>query len=209
MAVDARRVVLSQMGFVNWYTSMYPTWESELDDDDLEFMRALKLDERPKRGFVFDLPRDYHEMTIPILLEHRVPFHYCWSEAAGSSGRFLRYSPDFVKEFAALTVVQPDGLVDLTELPHYNDWRADLERYDVYFQDLLSGRMGGFVRNFRPDWEYLIVDFSHYGARPVDNRNARRAYAERFRASVRRGVTGTVCTFFRQNPFKVDEAYIG
>ncbi|KAJ7799846.1 hypothetical protein B0H13DRAFT_2390743 [Mycena leptocephala] len=205
MASDARRVVLSQMGFVAWYTSACEDWEKNLDDDDLDFIQALKLEERPKRGIVFDLPRDYHEITISHLLKYRVPFHYCWTQAANTSGRFLRYSPDFVREYASLAVAQPEGLLDLTELPSYLNWQEDLARYDVYFQDRFSGRMGSLIREFKPDWEYLIVDFSHYGARPVDNLQAKRAYSERFRATVQRGVTGTICTFFRQNPFEVDE----
>jgi hypothetical protein len=184
MASDARRVVLSQMGFVVWYTSACEDWEKNLDDDDLDFIQALKLEERPKRGIVFDLPRDYHEITISHLLKYRVPFHYCWTQAANTSGQFLRYSPDFVREYASLAVAQPEGLLDLTELPSYLNWQEDLARYNVYFQDRFSGRMGSLIREFKPDWEYLIVDFSHYGARPVDNLQAKRAYSERFRATV-------------------------
>jgi hypothetical protein len=99
----------------------------------------------------------------------------------------------------------PEGPVDLKRLPQYSRWESDLERYDIWFQDRYIGLVGGVVREFKPEWEYAIVDFSHYGARTVDGWLARRAYAERFKAMVRRGINGSICTFFRQNPFGIDE----
>ncbi|KAJ7937016.1 hypothetical protein B0H13DRAFT_1853080 [Mycena leptocephala] len=139
----------------------------------------------PKQGYTFALWWDYHELNVPHLLDHSIPFHYCWTKAESSSGRFVRYGPGFLTEYATLAMTQPIGPLDLCQLPHYLEWERDLNRYDVYFQDLFAGRRGGTIRDFRPEWEYLIVDFSHYGARPVENRFARRAYPERFKGVVK------------------------
>ncbi|KAJ7873403.1 hypothetical protein B0H13DRAFT_2349100 [Mycena leptocephala] len=205
MANDGQRRVLSQMGFISWYISAWSEWKNDLSEDEIECILELRLDARPKRGFVFDLTRDYHEINIPHLLEHRIPFHWCWTESESSNGRFARYGPGFLKEYTDLTIEYPNGPVELTRLPHYSEWEADLERYDVWFQDRYAGRLGGVVKEFGPEWEYSIVDFSHYGARPVDGPFARRAYAERFKGMVKKTATGTTCTFFRQNPIRDDE----
>jgi hypothetical protein len=205
MANDGRRVVLSQMGFLSWYSSVHPNWKNDLEQEDVDCILKLRLDSRPKRRYIFDLSRDYHEINIPHMLNNRVPFHWCWTNAEGSSRHFVRYGPDFLSEYTILSLDYPEGPVDLRRLPQYLRWEPDLERYDVWFQDRYTGLMGGLVREFKPEWEYAIVDFSHYGAQTVDGRLARRAYAERFKAMVRRTVTGSICTFFRQNPLGVDE----
>ncbi|KAJ7827584.1 hypothetical protein B0H13DRAFT_1656833 [Mycena leptocephala] len=205
MANDARRLILSQLGFISWYSSICPRWKEDLDGSELEFIEAFKLEDRPKRGYTFALWRDYHELNLPHLLDHSVPFHYCWTDEESSTGRFVRLNPGFLSEFETLAATQLVGPIDLRQLPHYLDWERDLNRYDVYFQDQFAGHVGGTIRGFKPDWEYLIVDFSHYGARPVENRLARRAYAERFKGLVKYSPKGTTCTFFRQNPFGIDE----
>ncbi|KAJ7832702.1 hypothetical protein B0H13DRAFT_1914904 [Mycena leptocephala] len=126
-------------------------------------------------------------------------------DAESYTGRFVRLNPGFLSEYTVLAATQPIGPLDLRSLPHYLDWERDLSRYDIYFQDLFAGRRGGTLRDFRPDWEYLILDFSHYGARPVESRLARRAYTERFKGMVKHSPKGTTCTFFRQNPLGIDE----
>ncbi|KAJ7854022.1 hypothetical protein B0H13DRAFT_1903834 [Mycena leptocephala] len=205
MANDARRLILSQLGFISWYSSICPRWKEDLDGSELEFIEAFKLEDRPKRGYTFALWRDYHELNLPHLLDHSVPFHYCWTDEESSTGRFVRLNLGFLSEFETLAATQLVGPIDLRQLPHYLDWERDLNRYDVYFQDQVAGRVGGTIRGFKPDWEYLIVDLSHYGARPVENRLARRAYAEHFKGLVKYSPKGTTCTFFRQNPLGIDE----
>ncbi|KAJ7859426.1 hypothetical protein B0H13DRAFT_1901449 [Mycena leptocephala] len=205
MADDGRRVVLSQMGFLSWYISVRPGWKDNLEQEDVDCITELRLEARSKRGYIFDLSRDYHEINIPHMLNHRIPFHWCWTNAEAGNGRFIRYGPEFWSEYTILSIEYPDGPVDLKKLPQYLEWEADLGRYDMWFQDRFAGLMGGTTREFRPEWQYAIVDFSHYGARTVDGRLARRAYAERFKSMVRRTVNGSICTFFRQNPFRIDD----
>ncbi|KAJ6567728.1 hypothetical protein DFH09DRAFT_1469154 [Mycena vulgaris] len=187
-ANEARRILLSQMGFVNWFSS------------------ELYLGDRPKRGYVFNLSRDYHEMNPRHLLSNDVPFHYSWTDAEADTGRFLRYSPGFFEEYEHLINATLEGLtLDLRLLPSYATMRKDLERYDVFFQDAGVGRVGEIVMEMVPDLKHYVVDFLHYGARPIANWLVRRAYSERFHGRIQYGGNHAVCTWYRQNPLGKDE----
>ncbi|KAJ7435555.1 hypothetical protein FB451DRAFT_1062444 [Mycena latifolia] len=204
-AARARRAVLSQLGFLNWFISIQSYWKYDLDQDDVNFVKSLHLDERPKRGYLFDLKRDFFEITIPHLGANDVPVHYLWTEAEENDGRFLRYSPAYLEESEELRAAQGGGIINMPDLPSYETWLPDLLRYDVFFQDLQIGRVGRILTEFRPEDDYGLVDFYGYGVRPLDSAQERRVYAERFRGLRRRGVTGKMITFHRQNPIGVDE----
>ncbi|KAJ6526120.1 hypothetical protein DFH09DRAFT_1415979 [Mycena vulgaris] len=205
-ANEARRILLSQMGFVNWFSSVKTNWSDDLSQDDRDFLKELYLGDRPKRGYVFNLSRDYHEMNPRHLLSNDVPFHYSWTDAEADTGRFLRYSPGFFEEYERLIDATPVGLtLDLQRLPSYATMRNDLERYDVFFQDAGVGRVGEIVMEMFPDLKHYVVDFLHYGARPIANRSVRRAYSERFHGRIQYGGNHAVCTWYRQNPLGKDE----
>jgi hypothetical protein len=206
VAQDARRSILAQMAFLGWFCPIQAGWERDLSENEAEFVRSLRLDSRPKRGFLFKLTRDYQEANFYHLLMHDVPVHYVYSNEEKSSGRFVRYSPEFWEEYMELRrEVGGNGAMDLSALPSYELWKTDLERYDMFFQDKHVGRPGGILRNPRADFEYYIVDFLYYGARPVENWHILRAYSERFKAKLGGIARGTSCIFFRQNPIRKDE----
>ncbi|KAJ7108449.1 hypothetical protein C8R43DRAFT_1139988 [Mycena crocata] len=201
-AGNARRTILEQMAFLSWFSTIMPGWKDDLSMDDQTFVETLRLDERPKTGFVFSIEQDYHEMNAYHLMKHGIPFHFAWTKKEENSARFVRYSPKFMEEYEALKAARSGQSVNLRELPSFELWKDDLERFDIFFQDVYSGRMGEMLTEFRPDWEYHLVDFLHYGAHPIDSRQARRACAERFKATLKRTLQGHVCTFFRQNPIR-------
>ncbi|KAJ7127197.1 hypothetical protein C8R44DRAFT_874268 [Mycena epipterygia] len=64
VAANARRTILSQLGFLSWFQTIKPSWREDLDAEDLAFIKRLRLSERKKRGFLFDLSRDYHEINF-------------------------------------------------------------------------------------------------------------------------------------------------
>ncbi|KAJ7470048.1 hypothetical protein B0H11DRAFT_2434506 [Mycena galericulata] len=195
LATQARYIILGQLAFLSWFMAVQSNWESILDHDDGRFLKSLRLPERKKRGYIVYLSRDYHEVNLGFWTRNGVPFHYPWTDREKASA-----------ERGGLISKYPTSDIDLSVLPSYAEWKESLERYDVFFQDLLSGRMGEVIKEFKPDWEYRIVDFLHYGARPIDNPYQRRAYAERFKGTIRRVAFGkTICTFFRQNPLRTDE----
>ncbi|KAF8180503.1 hypothetical protein K438DRAFT_1976695 [Mycena galopus ATCC 62051] len=204
----ARYSVASQLGWLCWFTSSNGCWESSLVKADLDFVRSLSLQGRAKRGFLYNLSRDYHELNFSLLMICNVPFHFAWTPSEDATGRFIRCSPQFLSEYEGLA--SRGGRVELAGLPSFGLWKEDLGRYDRFFQDSRAGRVGHLLREFADYWEYKIVDFSHYGARPVDSRVERRVCAERFKGIVtasreRDGTSLTTCTFFRQNPIRVDE----
>ncbi|KAJ7441227.1 hypothetical protein FB451DRAFT_1414704 [Mycena latifolia] len=204
-AAKARRALLNQLGFLNWFLSVETDWKDDLDQDDVAFVNSLHLPERPKRGYLFDLKRDFFEITVPHLVAHDVPVHYLWTDLEEESGRFLRYSPAFLSESETIRANQGGGAINLRELPSYARWLPDLLRYDIFFQDLRVGRVGRVLTEFRPEDDYGIVDFFGYGVRPLDSTWERRVCAERFKGLRHRGISGKMITFHRQNPIGIDE----
>ncbi|KAJ7094087.1 hypothetical protein C8R44DRAFT_890455 [Mycena epipterygia] len=205
LAANARRTILSQLGFLSWFQTIKPGWREDLEVEDLTFIKKLRLDERPKRGFLFDLSRDYHEINFRHLIAYDVPAHYAWTAKEEGNGRFVRYSPKFLEEYMELKAESDGGPIDLKLLPSFPEWEVDIGRYDVFFQDRQMGRVGERLTRFHPEDDYGIVDFAYYGFRPIENWYARRAYTERFKGMRRPGATHFVCTLFRQNPYASDE----
>ncbi|KAF8215706.1 hypothetical protein K438DRAFT_1748620 [Mycena galopus ATCC 62051] len=174
----ARLIIRSQLGWLSWFTAANREWGRGLDSKDKEFVKSLRLPLRKKRGFLFNLSRDYHKTNFRFLLANEVPFHYAWTDAEEKTGHFLRCSPRYLSEYEDLA---SRSQVDLTGLPSYASWREDLERYDHYFQDAFSGRVGFVVMGYQPYWDYKIIDYAYYGARPVDSRAERNTTIEELR----------------------------
>ncbi|KAJ7511545.1 hypothetical protein B0H11DRAFT_1699608 [Mycena galericulata] len=206
-AERVKRSITSSLGFVSWFLSTKKLSASGLSSEDRNYVEALHLDARPKTGILFKLSRDYHEATFSHLLAHGVPVHYAWTEAEKMDGRFRRHSPDYWNEYSILSqdCAKADKEMKEEDLPSYSAWKEDLDRYDLLFQNLKAGKVGAELTEFKPHWEYRIVDFDLYGARTLLNWKVIRAYSERFKGIVRTTPIGVVCTFFRQNPIRVDE----
>ncbi|KAJ6493582.1 hypothetical protein C8R47DRAFT_975243 [Mycena vitilis] len=182
-AKEGRRTILTQLAFLSWFLSVLPSGLDGLDSDDKKLVASFRLSERAKRGTLFKLARDYHEVNFPHFLQHGVGCHYIWADEEKASGRFVRYSPEFWEEYQSLrTVTGGSGPLDLTALPSYERWKDDIGRYDVFFQDRLAGRPGEIITNFLPGYDYRIIDFLYFGARVLENWNVLRAYSELFRA---------------------------
>ncbi|KAJ7705407.1 hypothetical protein B0H17DRAFT_667109 [Mycena rosella] len=97
-ASTARRALLSQMGFLSWLMKCKLNALDDLSTDDQAFVQSLHLAERPKRGIIFDLSRDYHEINFPHWIANDVPIHYAWTENEEGNPRFVRYSPVFMND---------------------------------------------------------------------------------------------------------------
>jgi hypothetical protein len=152
------------------------------------------------------MSRDFHEANFPHLLLHRVPIHVAWTNEEKGNWRFLRLSPEVWGEYAAVrAATTPGETITLADLPSGATWKNDWERSDWYFQNKAAGKRGKAVTGFLPTWDYSIVDFHLWGARPLIDRKHIRAYAERFKATVTTTDRATICTFFRQNPLRRDE----
>ncbi|KAJ6546394.1 hypothetical protein DFH09DRAFT_1087717 [Mycena vulgaris] len=204
-ASGAKRSIIAMMGCLNWFMSIKALENWNIPEEDRAFLRTLCLEERPKTGVIYYLTRDYHKANFMHLLINAVPVHYPWTAKERGDPRFLRLSPEYWNKYLVLRDQAGRSEVDITTMPNYEAWHPSFERYDWFFQDQKAGKRGDIVTEFKPHWEYHIIDFRLWGAHSVDNWHAIRAYSERFKASVSDSLTGTTCTFFRQNPLRVDE----
>src|ERR1700761_6902773 len=200
-AVRARQQVLSILGFVSWFLTIKPGWGTALSFEDQEFLTSLFLRNRPKTGVLINLTRDFHEINLPHLANNNVPFHYVWMSKEESTGRFFKLSPEYYQEIAWFQDTHGGQTPDIEELPSYDFFKEDLIRYDWFLQDLCAGLVGEERYDFDSSWDYFIVDFQLYGARPVRDPHFIKLYAQRIKCRVSGGYNiSTACTFYRQNP---------
>ncbi|KAJ7870841.1 hypothetical protein B0H13DRAFT_2350215 [Mycena leptocephala] len=183
-AKTAQRSVCSHLGFIYWFSSVKDLKKCDLTKEDYQFVLSLRLEERPKAGVLFNISRDYHEMNLIHLANHNVAAHYAWTDRERADKRFLRLSPEYWNELSVLRSAALGTEVKLEDFASYGVWKEDLERTNWLFQNLKAGKRGVLVQK---------------------NWNVIRAYSERFHATLAESPSGTVCTFFRQNPIALDE----
>ncbi|KAJ7793329.1 hypothetical protein B0H13DRAFT_1675580 [Mycena leptocephala] len=201
-----KRSTLSLVGFITWFQTLVHLEDTVLHEEDQAYIRSLRLGERAKTGVLYNISRDLHEANFPHLVKHRVPIHVAWTEEEKSNWRFLRLNPEVWSEYAAVRASKSPGeTVSLVDLPSGATWLEEWKRSDWFFQNKYASKRGDIVTEFLPSWDYAIIDFHLWGARPLLNAKRIRAYAERFKAAITTTDRGTTCTFFRQNPLGIDE----
>ncbi|KAJ7708034.1 hypothetical protein B0H14DRAFT_3525571 [Mycena olivaceomarginata] len=102
-AAQAKSILRSQMGWLVWFTVILFDWQKNLSVADEVFVSSLHLAERDRRGFLYNLTRDYHDSNFHFLMYHKVPFHYAWTAGEKAMGRFHRCSPEFLEELQDIT----------------------------------------------------------------------------------------------------------
>ncbi|KAJ7835771.1 hypothetical protein B0H13DRAFT_1913431 [Mycena leptocephala] len=186
-----KRSMLSFVGFIAWFQTLIDLEDTTLHEEDKAYVRALPLNDHPKTGVLYSMSRDFHEANFPHLLLHWVSIRRLDKRGEGE---------------LAISSLEPGSLGRIhSYLPSGAAWKNDGERSDWYFQNKAAGKRGKAVTGFLPTWDYSIVDFHLWGARPLTDRNHIRAYAKRFKATVTTTDRMTICTFFRQNPLQRDE----
>ncbi|KAJ7806735.1 hypothetical protein B0H13DRAFT_1929446 [Mycena leptocephala] len=187
-----KRATLSCAGFIAWFQTLIRLEDTALLQEDRDFVRSLRLSDRPKVRVLYNISRDLHEANFPHLIKHRVPIHVSWMEEEKNNWCFLRLSPEVWGEFSVAKASKaPDEDISLTDLPSGAAWRTEWERSDWFFQNKHAGKRGDVVSVFHLE--------------PLTNTKRIRAYAERFKVAVTTTDRATVCTFFRQNPIRRDE----
>ncbi|KAJ7873401.1 hypothetical protein B0H13DRAFT_2349097 [Mycena leptocephala] len=201
-----KRSTLSFTGFIAWFQTLIRLEDTSLHKEDQDYIRTLRLNDRPKAGVLYSMSRDLHEANFPHLILHRVPIHVAWTEEDKRNWRFLRLSPEVWGEYTAVRSSKaPSEMLSLADLPSGATWKEEWDRSDWFFQNRYAGKRGDILSEFLPTWDYAIIDFHLWGARPLLNPKRIRAYAERFKAALTTTDRGTICTFFRQNPIRLDE----
>ncbi|KAJ6534064.1 hypothetical protein DFH09DRAFT_932457, partial [Mycena vulgaris] len=99
-AADARRAILDQLGLLFWFTTVEWDWGVGLSDEMVRFVAELRLGERPKRGCLLSLSRDWKFMNVGHFLRNMIPFHYPWTDCEDKDPRFFMYSLAFLNEYS-------------------------------------------------------------------------------------------------------------
>jgi hypothetical protein len=205
VVTNAKQMILSFLGFIAWFQSVKALVTTQLLWEDQDFVKSLRLDDRRKAGVLLLLSHDYDYTNFMHYINHGVVVHYAWRQQEREDRRFLRLSPEYWNEYTSLKEALKVEEVPIESFPSYSNWKSDLESWDWFFQNLHAGKHGDILTTFKPDWDYYIVDFHLYVARSITHWNTIRAYSERFKGTITETPTGTICTFFRQNPKDVDE----
>ncbi|KAK6996415.1 hypothetical protein R3P38DRAFT_3222024 [Favolaschia claudopus] len=207
---EAKSHIISCLGFLIWFDSIADLFTYGLDEEDTEYIRSLRLEDRRKIGVIYHMPRDAHESNFLHLIAHNVPIHFAWTSDMSRSDRFFRLSPEFWGEARAMIERDPRAYLDYSNLPSYQQWRVRLDESDWFFQFAHAGRMGQPLNSFKPGADHGVVDFTPFGLRILRNANEIRAISERFKVFEKRSLDGSpnmipMYIYFRQNPRQLDE----
>ncbi|KAJ6447982.1 hypothetical protein C8R45DRAFT_850570 [Mycena sanguinolenta] len=202
----ALQAVLDMCGFITWIESLNVRWHVALIESERSYLQSLRLRDREKRGVLVKLSSNYHEANLAHWARHLVPFHYPWAFEETNEGRFASCDPRYMQEMVKLHIDQGDQ-ADARELPSYEELQQNLQSFDGFFQSAHAERRGFILSDFKPSYQYYIVDFLDWGARPLSNWTEIRVCAERFKGVKKVLARSTTVTFFRQSPKIADEPW--
>ncbi|KAF8185076.1 hypothetical protein K438DRAFT_1766181 [Mycena galopus ATCC 62051] len=202
---DAKLAVLDLCGFLTWISSVSTSWRGFLMDSERKYLDSLKLDGRSKRGAIFKLSSDYHELNLEHWTRYSVPVHYPWTTDEINQGCFVRCSPKYIREVIEVRECKGGGEVLLEELTLPDETLDNLKRFDVWFQDSHAKQRGYVSSSWFPKDHYYIVDFLGNRARTLVNWCEICVCAERFKCTKTRCTKGMTILFFRQSLLQPDE----
>ncbi|RDB30957.1 hypothetical protein Hypma_000075 [Hypsizygus marmoreus] len=99
MATDAKRWMLDNLAFLDWFVTYIPSRQHWLLDDTKRDLARLNLATMPKRGILVKLERDWKEIDFGNLIKHGVPIYYPWTTVAAQDKRFSRFNPDILRDY--------------------------------------------------------------------------------------------------------------
>jgi hypothetical protein len=139
-AAEAKRGILSLMGFLAWFLSVVEISATSLSSEEQKFIASLRLNDRNKAGIVYDLTRDLNEVNFEHLLNNKVGFHYVWSNTERNNARLVRFSPEYYNELSVLRGNEDREDVLMEDLPSFGSWREALLGTDWNGQNLCAGK---------------------------------------------------------------------
>ncbi|KAJ6504452.1 hypothetical protein DFH09DRAFT_1335334 [Mycena vulgaris] len=184
-AASARQALLDQLGLLFWFTTVTWNWGAGISDAMVQFVSELRLGERPKRGCLLSLHRDWkfmnigHFMNVGHFMRNMIPFHYPWTDDEEKDPRFFMYSLTFLNEYSREVQARDDAPVPLEELPNYYNWRSKLYQIDMFLQyDMKTEGREWRRPRYTPDLIYSLILHEGWGARWLTDRLEIRACAE-------------------------------
>lgn len=191
----ARRTAVDYLGFINWWTASISGWDANLDMHTTTVIKNMELHRFPKRGTLVDLEKDWHEINIPNLVQHRIPMAYPWSVSLASTPRFTSLSPHVLHAYDKCRLDKGYELHS-NDLPELKDHLSVAMKYDQFLQDVSSDGCPDPDVEFDEGWWYYVVDFQGWSRRRIPLRVAREYYVL-FALSVEKEGDVTVVLFRR------------
>jgi hypothetical protein len=170
---NVKRQALDYLGFLAWWTLATSRWDLYIPQDIVDSILDFSLEDRPKRGVLIDLERDWQQISIPHLLRHRIPLFYRWTESLQSAQRFLSLSPTILRAFDERRQATPDVPVFASHMPEFASDFEIMKDYDEFFQRRVFHNKPSPDLEIREDWRYGVVDFQGWMYRPIDVETAR------------------------------------
>lgn len=170
---NVKRQALDYLGFLAWWTLSTSGWDLYIPQDLVDRILDFSLEDRPKRGVLIDLERDWQQISIPHLLNHRIPLFYRSTESLQADQRFLSLSPTILRAFNERRRATPDGRVFASDMPEFASEFKIMKDYDEFFQRRVFHNERSPDLELREDWDYAVVDFQGWMYRPIDLETAR------------------------------------
>ena len=148
-----KRVAVDYLGFLNWWTASISGWDANLDIHTTQFIKTLDLHRFRKRGVLIDWEKDWREVNIPNLVQHRVPMAYPWTISLASLPCFTSLSPHLLHAYDQRRL--EDGYeLHSNDLLELQDELSVAKRYDQFLQDKTSEGHPDPDVDFVEDWCY-------------------------------------------------------
>jgi len=188
--------VLNYLVFLTWWTVSVTEWDLHIPQDIVKTIANLQLSRYEKRGILVDLEKDWHQISIPHLLYHRVPIYYRWMETLEADERFLTLYPTILHAFQSKHGVTTDGKVFTVNMSEFAPQFKRMKDYDEFFQQRVFDGLQAEVLTFDKDWHYTVVDFQGWMYRPISITTTLE-FAERFGSHIVQRGSQTSVIFWR------------
>jgi len=154
----ARRIAVDYLGFISWWTASISGWDANLDAHITRCIKEMELNRFQKRGVLVNWEKDWHEINIPIYIQHEVPLAYPWMASLASIPHFISLSPHVLHTYEKRRLeigyeLHSDNLPDLT------DDLSIAKKYNQFLQDVSSNGRPDPDMEFDEGWCYYVVDF--------------------------------------------------
>ncbi|KAJ6478854.1 hypothetical protein C8R47DRAFT_1219401 [Mycena vitilis] len=133
-ATHAKRSVGEMWGHLACWTSVVSGWYEGLPEPIVAKINGWKLLNRPKRGFLISVRRDWQDIDFGHLIHHGVPLYYVWGLFESSNPRFSRLDPDLICAYKDACLSK--GVLSLwgDEVDGWSKKFEQCARFDNFFQ---------------------------------------------------------------------------
>ena len=166
-AAKAKRSVLQAFAFLSWWTTIMPSWESELNDTAVEIISRLLATTKGKRGVICDLERDWPVINIPLYIQYDIPFFYLWDFDVRADQRFSRLNPALNLTYWAIRQGTTLALHPDLEEDDLNKVAQEAVKLDHYFQEVFTYR-SAVNPPILSSYPAFVIDFIGWKRRPIN-----------------------------------------